>query len=246
MNIKSFALAAAALLAAPASAEDVPYTVDGTALTGYWAAAETPRGLVVIVHDWDGLTDYERKRADMLAQMGYDTFALDMFGADTPLSTVDHRRAATGALYEDRGRMRALLQAGVEQARARSQADAMVVAGYCFGGAAALEMARSDMAGQARGYATFHGGLSTPEGQSWDGTEPPLLVLHGGADDAITLQDVADLAGEMEKAGNTYTVQIYSNAPHAFTVFDSDSYDARADAASWQAFSTFLTERMTD
>ncbi|MFX0543412.1 dienelactone hydrolase family protein [Roseovarius sp. S4756] len=118
--------------------------------------------------------------------------------------------------------------------------------GYCFGGAATLEMARSDMAAEASGFATFHGGLSTPEGQSWDGDEPPLLVLHGGADTSITLQDVADFASELEAAGNTYTAEIYSGAPHAFTVFGSDRYDARADAASWASLSAFLGERTSD
>ncbi|MEI4261226.1 dienelactone hydrolase family protein [Roseovarius sp. D0-M9] len=246
MNAKCFALVTTALFGAPAFADDISYTVDGKALTGYWAAAEDPKGLVLIVHDWDGLTDYERKRADMLAEMGYDAFALDMFGDDTPVETVDHRQAATGALYEDRERMRALMQAGAEQARTQSDASAMVVIGYCFGGAATLEMARSDLAEEARGYATFHGGLSTPEGQSWDGDEPPLLVLHGGADTSITLEDVAGFASELEDAGNTYTAQIYSNAPHAFTVFGSDRYDARADSQSWEAFSAFLADRTSE
>lgn len=245
MNIKYFAVATA-LLATPAIADDVSYSVGDDALTGYWAAAENPQGLVLIVHDWDGLTDYERKRADMLAEMGYDAFALDMFGDDTPTETVDHRRAATGALYQDRTRMRALLQAGVAQARERSEAEAMVVIGYCFGGAVTLEMARSDMTAEARGYATFHGGLSTPEGQSWDGDEPPLLVMHGGADTSITLQDVTGLASELEEAGNTYTIEVYSNAPHAFTVFGSDRYNARADAASWDAFTAFLADRTSE
>ncbi|MFX0546580.1 dienelactone hydrolase family protein [Roseovarius sp. S1116L3] len=245
MTIRHFALATT-LIGAPVFAEDVSYSMGGEALTGYWAAAENSQGLVLIVHDWDGLTEYERKRADMLAEMGYDAFALDMFGNDTPTETVDHRRAATGALYDDRERMRALLQAGAAQARERSGAESMIVMGYCFGGAAALEMARSDMADEASGYATFHGGLSTPEGQSWGGDEPPLLVLHGGADSSITLPNVAGFASELEQAGNTYTVEIYSGAPHAFTVFGSDRYDARADAASWQAFSAFLAERTAE
>ncbi|MDN3721082.1 dienelactone hydrolase family protein [Roseibium salinum] len=141
------------------------YEVDGEAFTGYWAEAESPKGLVLIVQDWDGMNDYERQRADMLAEMGYNAFALDMFGNDTPTETMDHRRAATGALYQDRERMRSLLQAGIEQAQERSSVDQMVVMGYCFGGAVTLEMARSDdMAGMASGFATFHGGLSTPRG----------------------------------------------------------------------------------
>lgn len=237
-------LSAAALAATPALAEDVSYTHEGESFTGYWAQAETPKGLVVIVHDWDGMTDYERQRADMLAEMGYNAFALDMFGDQTPTETVDHRRAATGALYQDRERMRALIEAGVAQATERSAVDDMVVMGYCFGGAVTLEMARSDMAGMAEGYATFHGGLSTPEGQSWDGDEPPLLIAHGGADTSITLDDVASLGKDLEAAGNTYTVEIYSNAPHAFTVIGSDRYQERADTASWDAFADFLAGRL--
>jgi len=236
---------ASTIIASPALAEEVSYAIEGEAFTGYWAEAENPRGLVLIIHDWDGLTDYERQRADMLAELGYNAFALDMFGVDTPTDTVDHRRAATGALYQDRERMRVLVKAGIDQALARSSVDQMIVKGYCFGGAVALEMARSDLADLASGFASFHGGLDTPEGQSWDGDEPPILVLHGGADTSITMQDVATFATELEEAGNTYTIEVYSNAPHAFTVFGSDSYQARADAASWEAFSTFLSDRLS-
>lgn len=237
-------IAASLIAASSALAEDVPYSVDGEAFTGYWAEAENPKGLVLIVHDWDGMTDYERQRADMLAEMGYNAFALDMFGNETPTETMDHRLAATGALYQDRERMRALFQAGADQAMNWSSTDDMVVTGYCFGGAVALEMARSELANLASGYATFHGGLDTPEDQSWDGDEPSVLVLHGGADTSITMQDVATLATQLEEAGNTYKIEVYSNAPHAFTVFGSNRYQERADTESWDAFSTFLSEQL--
>jgi dienelactone hydrolase len=244
-SVQVAAAACAAALAAPALADDVPYEVDGTSLEGYFAAADDARGLVVIVPDWDGLDDYERRRADMLAEMGYDAFAVDMFGEGTPVETVEHRRAATGALYADRERMRRLVEAGLAQARERSGAEGVVVMGYCFGGAVALEMARSaELSDDAVGYASFHGGLSTPEGQGWSADVPPLLIMHGGADSSITLDDVATLAQELEAAGATYTIEIYSNAPHAFTVFGSDRYQERADTESWEAFLDFLAERL--
>ncbi|WP_135505477.1 dienelactone hydrolase family protein [Roseovarius aestuariivivens] len=240
------ALTIASLISTPVLAEDVSYDMKGEAFRGYFAAAEDPKGLVLIVHDWDGLTDYERRRADMLADIGYDAFALDMFGQDTPTETVEHRRAATGALYQDRDRMRTLLNEGIAQAQARSDTSGMVVMGYCFGGAVTLEMARSDGAEMAAGFATFHGGLATPEGQGWDGDEPPVLVLHGGADTSITMDDVARFSKELEASGNTYTIEVYSGAPHAFTVFGSDRYQERAESESWAAFSAFLQEHLGD
>ena len=93
----------------------------------------------------------------------------------------------TGKLYKDREKMRSLILGGLAEARKLSRQPAVVM-GYCFGGAVALEMARSDMAGMANGYATFHGGLSTPEGQGWDGDEPPVMVFHGGADISMTVR----------------------------------------------------------
>jgi dienelactone hydrolase len=239
------ALAAAlALAAAPALANDVAYQAAGRDLTGYFAEADEPKGLVVIVHDWNGLDNYERRRADMLAEMGYDAFALDVFGAGTKLEKNEDRRAATDALYKDRELMRALAAAGVAQARALSDADRIVVMGYCFGGSVALELARSDTAGQAVGYASFHGGLTTPEGQGWSAETPPLLIMHGGADSSVTMQDVMTLVEEFEAAGTTYTLEVYSGAPHGFTNFDSDNYQERADIESWEAFTAFLAERL--
>ncbi|MDF0602402.1 dienelactone hydrolase family protein [Psychromarinibacter sp. C21-152] len=230
-------------LTAPAAlAETVEYDVGGVAHTGYFAAAEDPQGLVLIVHDWDGLDDYETGRADMLAEMGYDAFALDMYGADTEAGTVDQNRAATGELYQDREKMRTLIEAGLAQAREMSEAEGLVVMGYCFGGSVTLEMARSDMAGEAAGYATFHGGLGTPEGQGYGADVPPILVMHGGADQAVPMSEVAALTNELEEAGATYTIEVYSGAPHAFTVKGSSRYQERADMESWEAFSDFLAE----
>lgn len=231
---------------APAFAKDVEYQAAGKKLTGYFATAEDPKGLVLIVHDWNGVDDHERRRADMLADMGYDAFALDMFGAQTPVDTTDDRRAATGALYRNRELMRGLITAGLAQASALSDAEGVVVMGYCFGGAVTLEMARSKLAKQVSGYATFHGGLETPEGQSWSSDTPPLLIMHGGADSSVTMQDVATLVGELEAAGTAYTVEIYSGAPHGFTEAGSDRYQERADTESWKAFSEFLAEHLGD
>lgn len=237
--------AALALAATGALAEDVPYVFDGVQHTGYFAAAqgEAP-GLVLIVPDWDGIDGYETGRADQLAALGYDAFVIDMYGEDTPAGTVDQNRAATSELTEDREKMRRLILAGIDVAEDQTDAPNMVVMGYCFGGGVVLEMARSEFGNQAAGYTVFHGTLPTPQGQGYDGDEVPIQILHGAADESQTLDDLFVLTRELEDAGNTYTVEIYSGAPHGFTDPSSDNYQERADRESWEAFTDFLEERL--
>jgi len=237
------ALIAALPLAAQAG-EVVNYTVDGEAFEGYAAKAEgSSKGLVLVIHDWDGLTDYEVKRAEMLAAMGYDAFAVDLYGKGNRPVETGAKKAETGKLYKDRERMRSLILGGLTEAR-KSGTQPTVVMGYCFGGAATLELARSGKASDITGYATFHGGLKTPDGQSYSASTPPILVAHGGADTSITMDHVAGLAVELEAAKVPYEIQVYSGAPHAFTVFGSDRYREVADTQSWDAFGDFLADNL--
>lgn len=220
--------------------DNVDYAAGDMQLEGYKAPAKgASKGLVLVIHDWDGLTDYERKRADMLAEMGYDAFALDLYGKGNRPTDTGAKKAEMGKLYNDREKMRSLILAGLSEARKLNGGKAVVM-GYCFGGAATLELARSGKAENIGGYATFHGGLSTPEGQEYSKDTPPLFIAHGGADTSITMDHVADLSKRLEAAGVTYEIEVYSGAPHAFTVFGSDRYRKVADEKSWATFTEFL------
>ncbi|RLQ88992.1 dienelactone hydrolase family protein [Notoacmeibacter ruber] len=240
-------LATASATAAMAG-EAVTYQAAGSDYEGYYApATDDSKGLVLVIHDWDGLNDYEMKRADMLAEMGYNAFAVDLYGKGNRPDTVDARKEETAKLYDDRDAMRTRILAGLEEARIQSDSDGeAVVMGYCFGGAAVLELARSGKAENVSGYATFHGGLATPEGQSYSSDTPPLLIAHGGADTSIPMSEASDLVTQLEEAGVTYELEVYSGAPHAFTVFGSDRYQERADEKSWDAFQTFLKNNLGD
>ncbi|GAB4364530.1 MAG: hypothetical protein Kow00114_21280 [Kiloniellaceae bacterium] len=240
MRLAVLGFVAAMLPVAALAGEKVVYTVEGGNYEGYSAPAKgTSKGLVLIIHDWDGLTEYEEKRAEMLAEMGYDAFAVDLYGQGNRPVETGAKKAETARLYNDRETMRGLILGGLAEARKMSRAPAVVM-GYCFGGAAALELARSGKAKNVVGYASFHGGLATPEGQSYPADTPPLLIAHGGADSAITMDDVAALSKELEAAGVPYEIQVYSGAPHAFTVFGSQAYREVADRQSWDAFQDFL------
>ncbi len=225
--------------------DDITYDVGGETFEGYLSSAEgEAKGTVLIVHDWAGLTDYERRRADMLAELGFDAFAVDLYGQGNRPDAAEDRKAETARLYEDRQRMRELTLAGLAEARAQGAAEPTVVMGYCFGGAVVLELARSEEADEVVGYASFHGGLATPDGQEWPDEVGPILIAHGGADDSIPMSQVATLSEELEAADVTYEIEVYSGAPHGFTVFGNDSYQERADEKSWSAFLDLLDEAL--
>lgn len=227
--------------------EQVTYDINGVPFEGYFtkAQASQSKGLVVIIHDWDGLTDYEVRRAELIAELGYDAFALDLFGKGNRPVEMEAKKAETAKLYKDRAAMRVRILAGLDEARRLGGGDAVVI-GYCFGGAAVLELARSGEGEDIRGYVSFHGGLATPEGQSYPGETAPILIAHGGADASVSMQEVAALAQELETAKVTYDIEVYSGAPHAFTVFGEDRYRERADRKSWSAFEDFLETNLTD
>jgi dienelactone hydrolase len=224
---------------AAAVGKKIAYTVNGASYEGYLASPGPDAPLVLVVHDWDGLTDYEIKRAEMLSQLGYAVFAADLFGAGIRPTAMDDRKKLTGDLYRNREKMRTLLNAALKTARENGVNNPKAVAaGYCFGGAAVLEMARSGA--DLLGFVSFHGGLTTPAGQDYSKTRGQVLILHGTADESVTMNDFALLAQDLEKAHVPHEMISYSGAPHAFTVFGSDRYREDADRKSWQRFSEFL------
>lgn len=228
---------------AGAAGKAVGYNVDGQAYEGYFVSPGAGAPLVLLVHDWDGLTDYEIKRAGMLAEMGYAVFAVDLFGAGVrPTAEADKRRH-TAELYGDRDKMRKLLNAALEAAKAEGADTGNAVAmGYCFGGAAVLELARSGA--ELKGFVAFHGGLTTPEGQDYANTKGKLLILHGTADTSVTMEHFATLAAALEEKGVSHEMITYGGAPHAFTVFGSERYREDADQKSWRRFGEFLSETL--
>jgi dienelactone hydrolase len=227
--------------AAYAAGNAINYEVNGLPFEGYYVQASANAPLILLIHDWDGLTDYEVKRANMLADLGYSVFAADLFGAGIRPTEMEDKRQHTGELYQDREKMRSLMQGALATAKSKgANTDNAIAMGYCFGGAAVLELARSGA--NLKGFVTFHGGLRTPEGQNYSQTKGKLLIMHGTADDAITMDLFAALATELEENKVYHEMITYGGAPHAFTVFGTDRYREDADRKSWKRFTEFLTE----
>ena len=238
-----FLFLAVSTVAFDATGASVTYQVNGQSYEGYYISPSDQAPFVLLIHDWDGLTDYEIKRADMLADLGYAVFAMDLFGAGVRPTEMKDKRQHTGELYKDREKMRALMQGALDAAKNKgADIGNAVVVGYCFGGAAVLELARSGA--DLKGFATFHGGLKTPQGQNYANTRGKILIMHGSADTAITMEQFADLAKELEAAGIAHEMITYGGAQHAFTVFGGTRYQETADKKSWQRFTEFLADTL--
>lgn len=228
---------------AQALSQPVTYTVEGKTYEGYYLSPASNAPLIILLHDWDGLTGYEIKRAEMLAEQGYAVFAADLFGKGIRPDKDEDKKQHTGELYQDRAKLRRLIQAAADAAKARGgNLNNAVTMGYCFGGAAALEHARTGA--DMKGFVSFHGGLGTPPGQSYTNTRGSVLVLHGSADSAISLQDLAQLGTELEQQGVPHELISYGGAPHAFTLFGSDRYREQADSQSWRRFLDYLQQTL--
>ncbi len=223
--------------------ENITYSVDGQPYQGYLVKTKPDAPMILLVHDWDGLTDYEVKRAQMLADLGYSVFAADLFGAGVRPTKLEDKKQHTGELYKDRQKLRKLLYGALDAAKAQGlNTGNAIAAGYCFGGAAVLEMARSGA--DLKGFVAFHGGLVTPEGQNYSTARGKFLILHGSADTAVTLDQFATLAKELEENHVEHEMITYSGAPHAFTVFGAPSYREDADKKSWKRFTEYLSETL--
>ena len=224
---------------ASADPKTVKYQHDGQTYEGVFSSPDEDAPLVLLVHDWDGLTDYEIKRAEMFHDAGYAVFAADFFGEGVRPTEVSAKKHLTSELYEDRDKMRALADAAVEAAKKQgADTSQVVIVGYCFGGAVSLEMARAGRDWQ--GFVSLHGLLKTPAGQDYSSTIGEVLVLHGGADKMVSLDQFANLAKQLEADNVSHELISYGGAPHAFTVLGDERYQEQADKRAWTRLMDFL------
>lgn len=217
----------------------------------YDSAVEGKRPAVLVVHQWTGLSDYEKRRSRELAALGYNVFALDIYGKGVRPPAPKESGAEAGKYKGDRKLFRERLELGLNVLLKDERTDTSKVAaiGYCFGGTGVLEMAR--MKAPVHGVVSFHGGLSPAEGfEAKAGEMPKVLVLHGAADPYAPMAEVNALHKEMEEAGADYQAVLYGpNVVHSFTQPHAGNdpskgaaYDEDADRRSWVAMKAFFDE----
>lgn len=248
-----------AILIASASAaqaklveETIPYEHDGIHLAGhlvYDDVFEGKRPGVLVFHEWRGLDDNAKRSASRLASMGYVAFAADMYGRGVLAPSNQEAAALAKPFKEDRDLMRRRAHAAYVALREHAlvEPEKIAAVGFCFGGTAALELARSGL--PLSGVVSFHGGLETPAPARAETLKCPILALHGAEDPLVKSAEVAAFEDEMRQARAVWQVNVYGGAVHSFTNPDAGNdpsqgvaYNEAVAARAWDAAALFLSE----
>ncbi len=201
---------------------------------------------VLIIHQWTGLSDNEKMRAHMLAELGYNVFAADIYGKGIrPQPPAAGKEA--GKYKADRKLYRERMLSALEVLDKDPQTDLSKVAaiGYCFGGTGVIELARSGAL--IKGVVSFHGGLDSPTPADGKNIKGKVLALHGADDPFVKAPDIAAFEQEMKDAKVDYKLVSYPGAVHSFTqkAAGNDNskgaaYNEAADKASWEEMKAFF------
>jgi dienelactone hydrolase len=242
-----------ALAQAEVRTEEVTYKDNGTELKGYLAYDDAVKGKrpgILVVHEWWGHNAYARKRARMLAELGYTALAVDMYGdgktADHPDDAGKFAKAVGGNLPLAKARFLAALNLLTTHGTVDKNKTAAI--GYCFGGGMVLQMARQGI--DLDGVVSFHGSVATSTPAEKGKIKARVLVYNGADDPFVTAEQIAAFKKEMADAAVDYEFVNIPGARHSFTNPEADdfakkfnmplAYDKSADDMSWQGMQDFF------
>jgi dienelactone hydrolase len=233
----------------------VEYSAKGVVMKGYFAYDKNIKGKrpgILVVHEWWGLNDYARKRARMLADLGYAALAVDMYGEGKQAEHPDDAGKFSSELMKNFDTAKDRFIAAMEFLKAQPVVDSANIAaiGYCFGGGIVLNMARQGV--DLKGVASFHGSLTAIAPAQRGSVRAKILVLHGADDQFVTKEQVEAFKNEMKNAKADFRFIAYPGALHSFTNPEADeygkkfhipvAYNAAADKKSWNELKKFLQQ----
>jgi len=254
--VSALSFMSALSIAAPAQAalvrKDIEYHLAGKPYVGYLVYDDAQKGSrpgLLVAHNWLGVTDETKSKADQMAQLGYVVFALDIYGKGARPKGPEEAGPLAGGFKKDRVMLRARMQEGLATLAKQPNVDKknIAVLGYCFGGTAAIELARAGA--DVKGVISFHGGLDDPKPEDDKRIKGKLLALHGADDPFVSAADVAAFESGLRNAKVDWQLVKYGGAVHSFTDKSAGNdnskgaaYNADADRRSWQAMQVFLKE----
>ena len=232
--------------------QPLSYMHDGATLEGYLAYDDAVSGKapgILVVHEWWGLNDYVRSRAEELARMGYVAFALDMYGKG---KSTEHPDQAAAWMKEINANMDQWLKramAGLQVLKKQPQVDTARLAaiGYCFGGATVQVLAYGGA--DLKGVVSFHGSLIPPSAEQAGRARAKILICHGAQDPMNAPETLTTYVNAMNASSIDWQLIVYGGTRHSFTNPDADkrgmaalAYNPSADKRSWQHMTYFFNE----
>lgn len=227
--------------------EEVNYISDSTNMKGflvYDKSIEGKRPGILIVHEWWGLNDYAKRRARMLAELGYTAFALDMYGDGKQADHPEDAQKFAMAIFNNikSGEDRFLAAYNLLKNQPNVDPSNIAAIGYCFGGGIVLHMARTGI--DLKAVVSFHGGLQPVIPAEENKVKAFVLVCNGADDPFVTPEQIDAFKSEMDNAKVHYKFVNYEGSKHSFTNPAADSvgtrfnmplaYNEKADKESWQ------------
>lgn len=250
-----FVLACATTPQIELQSQEVQYRSGDTVLKGYLAYDDGIQGRrpgILVVHEWWGHNAYARKRAQMLAELGYTALAVDMYGEGKQATHPGDAGKFASEVKKNLPLAKARFLAAMELLQQHPTVDPTRIAaiGYCFGGGIVLEMARAGL--NLDGVVSFHGSLGTANPAVSGVVKAKVLVFNGADDPFVKPEHITGFKQEMKAADVSYRFINYPGVKHSFTNPDADSfgkrfslplaYDREADMQSWQTMQEFFDE----
>jgi dienelactone hydrolase len=233
----------------------VEYTAGGVTLKGYIAYDANVKGKrpgVLVVHEWWGQNEYMRKRARMLAELGYTALALDMYGEGRLAAHPDDAGKFSSELMKNFPVAKERFLAALDFLKKQPTVDPDRIAaiGFCFGGGVVLNMARQGV--DLKGVASFHGSLAVVKPDQPTPIKAAVRVYNGADDKFIPAEAIEALKKEMADQKVNFKFVNYPGAVHAFTNPEATeigkkfnmpiAYNAAADKGSWADMQKFFKE----
>jgi len=228
----------------------VPHEFEGESLESAFIGRRDgePRPTVILIPTVMGVSELEKKFGRQLVELGYNALVADLFGKEFHGAARDVCFGEMTRLRSDRAALRRRLQHVLEVARDQEEvkSDQIVVAGYCFGGQCALDLARSgaDIAAAV----VFHG-LFDPPGLPPEKIKAKVVAFHGWDDPMVTPDKVVALGNELTEGGCDWQIHAYGHVGHGFTnphaselQIEGVAYNALAAERSWTSSINLLEE----
>ncbi len=231
--------------------QQIQYEDNGVILEGHVAwndVSDKPKPGILVSHAWAGRTDFENEKAQKLAKQGYVGFALDLYGRGIVGSDPTENAALMQPFLDDRRLLQKRMLLAVDQLKKLDQTnqDRIAAIGFCFGGLAVLDLARTGAS--VSGVVSFHGLLGSPNNTYDNKITAKILLQHGWLDPLATPEQVLEFAKEMSKMDADWQLNAYGGAMHAFTNPKANDpsngmkYDKVVEKRSWESMSSFLDE----